>query len=119
MVDKRETIYLIISISEERLSSFFISIFFLIYPFSFTYILFCRICAHSSLPTYLGGTFSLLLDISERNFFSRWGEGEGTKCQRDTCFMFYFVAKLNTQNSSGSHILCFMLYDFTGQPFLK
>ena len=23
-----------------------------------------------------------------------------TKCQRDTCFMFYFVAKSNTQNSS-------------------
>ena len=25
------------------------------------------------LPTYLGGTFSPLLDIPERNFFPRWG----------------------------------------------
>ena len=31
--------------------------------------------AHSFLPTYLGGTFSPLLNISERNFFSRWGGG--------------------------------------------
>ena len=27
------------------------------------------------LPTYLGGTFSPLLDISERNFLPRWGGG--------------------------------------------
>ena len=30
---------------------------------------------HIFLPTYLGGTFSPLLDISERNFFPRWGGG--------------------------------------------
>ena len=29
---------------------------------------------YSFLPTYLGGTFSLL-DISEQNFFPRWGGG--------------------------------------------
>ena len=35
--------------------------------------------AHSFLPTYLGGTFFPLLDISERNFFSRWGGGGGVE----------------------------------------
>ena len=30
---------------------------------------------HFFLPTYLGGTFSPLLYISERNFFPRWGGG--------------------------------------------
>ena len=33
------------------------------------------------LPTYLGGTFSPLLDISERNFFPRWGGGGGGRVQ--------------------------------------
>ena len=28
------------------------------------------------LPTYLGGTFYHLLDISERNFIPRWGGGD-------------------------------------------
>ena len=32
---------------------------------------------HSFLPTYLGGAFSPLLDISERNFFPRGGGGGG------------------------------------------
>ena len=33
---------------------------------------------HSFLPTYLGGTFFPLLDVSERNFFSDGaGGGEG------------------------------------------
>ena len=32
---------------------------------------------HSFLPTYLGGTFSPLLDISERNIFPSGGGGGG------------------------------------------
>ena len=86
MVNKLETIYFIISISDKQLSSFFIS---LILSFSFTYIFFfpClfqfyfvvsewHVRMYSFLPTYLGGTFSLL-DISEQNFFPRWGGGGG------------------------------------------
>ena len=61
------------------------SLFLQFYPFSFTHIFFlpclfhfCCIWterAHSFLTTYLGGTFSALLDISEWNFFPRLGGG--------------------------------------------
>ena len=74
MVNKRENIYCIVSIPDKRLSSFFISLiltlsfyYFLFFPYLFRFDF-----AHSFLPTCLGGTFSPLLDISERNFFPRW-----------------------------------------------
>ena len=84
IVNKQETIYFMISISDKQLSSFFISLilslFFYLYlffppPFSFW---FCRIWAeraHSFLMTYLGRTFSLLLDVSEQNFSPGGGGG--------------------------------------------
>ena len=49
---------------------FFFTIFlFFPYLFRFNFGRIWTECAHSFLPTYLGGTFSPLLDISERNFF--------------------------------------------------
>ena len=36
------------------------------------------------MPTYLGGTFYLLLDISEGNFFPRWGGGGVCTCTQCT-----------------------------------
>ena len=80
MVNKRETLY-----SDERLSSFFISLIlslffylYLLFPYLFRFnFVISELAerAHSFLTTYLGGTFSPLLDISERNLFSRWGGG--------------------------------------------
>ena len=73
--------YFLFSTNGYPLSYFFnFNPFFLLFsyfslPFSFS---FCRIwaeCAHSFLLTYLGGTFSPLLDISEWNFFPRCGGG--------------------------------------------
>ena len=53
-------------------------IYFFNFVLSFTFfMLICRIWvehAHFFLLTYLGGTLSPLLDISEQNFFSRWGD---------------------------------------------
>ena len=79
MVNIREKIYFIISISDKRISYFFL------YPFPYLtfFVLICRIWverAYSFLPTYLGGTFSPLLDISERNFFPQVGGGGGCMC---------------------------------------
>ena len=75
MVNKRENIYCIILISDKRLSSFFISLILSLSFYSFFFFSFPFERAHSFLPTYLGGTFSPLLAISERNFFPRWGGG--------------------------------------------
>ena len=86
MVNKRETVYFVICISDKRLSSFLIflilSFFFYLYLLFFCtfFVLVLSYCiwtesterAHSFLTTYLGGTFSLL-DISERNIFPGWG----------------------------------------------
>ena len=86
MVNKREkksTLY-IISISNKQLSSFFLLFYFISFllPFSsffphplrFNFVEAER-NVHSFLPTYLGGTFFSLLDVSERNFFLGWGGG--------------------------------------------
>ena len=82
MVNKREKIYYIISISDKRLSYFFISLiltlsfysFLLFFTlFQFNFVVSERNVHILILPTYLGGTFFPLLDISERNFFPRWG----------------------------------------------
>ena len=76
MVNKREKIHCIIFISDKRLSSFFISLILSLsfYCFLLFSLPFGR-CTFFFLSTYLGGTFSPLLDISERNFFPRWGVG--------------------------------------------
>ena len=82
MVNKREKIDCIISISDKRLLSFFISLilslFFYLYLlspylFRFNFVVSERNVHILFLPTYLGGTLTPLLDISERNFFPRWG----------------------------------------------
>ena len=83
MVNKCETIYFIIPISDKRLSSFFISL--ILSLFSYLYLLFPYLFhfnfvvseqnVHIFLPTYLGGNFSPLLDIPERNFFPCGGRG--------------------------------------------
>ena len=79
MVNKRETTYFIISISDKQLSSFFFSL--ILSLFFYLYLLFVLVLSNLSgmftfvLPTYLGGTFSPLSDTFERNFFSRW-EGD-------------------------------------------
>ena len=65
---------------------FFNFIPFLFFVFSTFFVLILSyLCerAHSLLPTYLGGIFSPLLDISERNFFPRWGGG-GCTCTQCT-----------------------------------
>ena len=81
MVNKREKIYYIISISDKRLSYLFISLILTLsfYSFLLFSLFFVLILSYLSgtytffLPTYLGGTFYPLLDIFERNFFPRWG----------------------------------------------
>ena len=73
-----------ISISDKRLSSFFISLIlslffylYLLFPnlFCFNFVVSEWKRAHSLTcrPTYLGRTFSSLFDISEWNVFSMWG----------------------------------------------
>ena len=81
MVNVHEKIHFIISISDERLSSFFISfisflLFFFPYLFRFNFVL-SEGNVHSFFPTYLGGAFSPLLDISEWNIFYKLGVGGG------------------------------------------
>ena len=73
MVNKREKIYFIVSISDKRLSLFFLLCcpFVLLFSSFFPY-LFCfnfvisERNVNSFLPTYLGGTFFPLLDVSEQ-----------------------------------------------------
>ena len=76
MVNKREAINFIIYISDKRISSFFISLilslFFYLYIFFFPN----RFCFNFVISEQNVHIFSIL-DISERNFFSRWGGGGG------------------------------------------
>ena len=68
--NKREIIYSIISISDKRLSSFFIS---LILSFTLTYIFFFS-TFFVLILSYLSGTCTLFFaDISGRNFLSSFG----------------------------------------------
>ena len=83
MVNKRETMYFIISISDKRLSSFFVSLnlsflfyLYLLFPYLFRLnFVVSEQNVHISFDDISGGTFSPLLDISERNFFSSLGGG--------------------------------------------
>ena len=60
--------------------------------------------AYSFLPTYLGGTFSPLLDISERNFFPQVGGGGvhvHPHCVRARVFAFLIACEWHTKNAFG------------------
>ena len=91
MVNKRETMYFIISISDKRLSSFFVSLnlsflfyLYLLFPYLFRLnFVVSEQNVHISFDDISGGTFSPLLDISERNFFSSLGGG-GCTCTQCT-----------------------------------
>ena len=79
--EKKTTLY-INSIFDKRLSSFFLSFilffsfisflllffFFFLHPLRINFVESER-NVHYFLPTYLGGAFFSLLDVSERNFF--------------------------------------------------
>ena len=56
------------------------------------------------LPIYLGGTFSPLLDISERNYLRRWEGGGGARAPSAPPFPAYAPALVfeNTKPSSKS-----------------
>ena len=70
----RQTAVFFLSLFNFNPSILLFSSFSFLYLFRFNFVKSQRNVHFLFLPTYPGGTFSPLLDISERNFFPRWGD---------------------------------------------